>query len=149
MDERDHKAMNKQGEKLKTDVSEKVDKMTKQVEEKKQTDEEYMKEFVESKENQEKARGLAEQIIEHVSKNWFDMNRMMKRTGSDQKDCMNKLAILSKFGLCIVRRGAKGLDYKITFSSKDMIANIEKQIAGLEIQMKILKNKLQEHVERN
>lgn len=137
------------GKELKTEVSRKVNTMTKQIEEKKMTDEEYMKEFVENKDNQVKARELAEQVTENVSKNWFDITRMVKRTGSDKKDCTNKLSILSKFGLCIARRGVTGPEYKITFSPEDVTASIEKQIVGLKLQIKILQNKLKDHVKRN
>ena len=131
-----------------TPIVKKVKQVEKQIKDQKQLDLEYMEEFVSSKENRANARKLAEQIQEHVSKNWFYLEKMVRKTGNDQTDCTNKLAILFKFGLCIGRRGAKGAEYKITFSIDEMIDSLDVRIKDAELSLKILKNKKRDLIKR-
>lgn len=103
-----------------------------------------MKAFLADEENIKSARMLASQIKEFVSKNWFDLDRYLKKAKGTREEAITRLASLQQFGFCLNKSEGNKILFKINFDPHVEIAMIDTELANLELRKKILVRKKDE-----
>ena len=116
-----------------------------------------LREFVANPENKQKALALAEQIQEAVGKNWFPIERLVKKSSESRQSAYHKIQLCKMFDLLVTRvgdfkDGAKLIRqplFKIVITDQDQIDGLKRiieyhkaQIQAMELQVINLEDKL-------
>jgi hypothetical protein len=98
-----------------------------------QEQQEELKRFLASPENQRNAANMAEQIIERVGKNWFSLLRFIDKTGLSKEVAYQKLLMLKQFGLVQIKisnyryagKNNPTPEFKVTLTKEARLATID------------------------
>lgn len=93
------------------------------------SEKEKVERFLASEDNRQNALRLADQIQQCVGKNWFSLNRLVKKTGETNMTAFQKLQLCKMFKLVETKMGnfrdgrenSKVPLFKITISNEDRI----------------------------
>ena len=107
-----------------------------------------MKEFLADETNINNARMLACQLKEVISKNWFTLERYIKKVRGTREEAITRLAALQHFGFCLNKIERNQPMFKINFDPRVEIEMVEQELSGLELRKKILARKKEELLEK-
>lgn len=98
-----------------------------------------IKEFLDDPEQQAKARVLAIEVMETVSRNWFDMTRYMRKTRRGNSEASFQLGLLREFEHLVIKGAGSKQHYKVVFDTLDEQKLIQDELVALELRKKMLK----------
>lgn len=95
------------------------------------------KELLADPEEQKNARFLAASI-QSTLRNWFTLERFMKKIKDDRQTAISRLFALKEFGYCLIKQEKNAYLFKISFNEIDEIELINDDLDALEIKRKAL-----------
>lgn len=85
-------------------------------------------EHLQDPKNKLRAIGLAQQIQEMVGKNWFPVNRMLKKSNETTQSALQKLENLYLFDLCLMKNSGQDTYFKIILTKEEKIRFLQERI---------------------